>query len=217
VATYNRSTTLVERCIASILEQTYGNWEAIIVGDACTDDTAERVAAIHDPRVRFVNLPERGRYPEEPWRRWCVAGSQAMNHGLELARGELITHLDDDDAYASRRLELLVRLSQHGKYDFVWHPFYLESDDGQWRLITSDKLKRGFVTTSTIFYRSWFRAIPWTMDAHWLLEPGDWNRIRRIKYMNASIGRHPDPLLRHFRESNQVPASGPRAGTTGGA
>jgi len=40
----------------------------LIVADHCTDDTAERRGAIGDPRIRFINLPERGVYPTEPIR-----------------------------------------------------------------------------------------------------------------------------------------------------
>ncbi len=55
----------------------------LIVGDHCTDDTAERIAALGDPRIRFINLPARGVYPAEPFARWCVAGAAPMNHALE--------------------------------------------------------------------------------------------------------------------------------------
>ncbi len=72
VPTYNRAGLLVERCIPSILSQTYDNFELIIVGDCCTDQTEELVAQIKDPRLKFYNLTERGQYPSEPHRRWMV-------------------------------------------------------------------------------------------------------------------------------------------------
>ncbi len=74
VATYNRSDKLIGRALASVLGQTYRNWEAVVVGDACTDDTEERVASIGDDRIKFVNLPFHGPYPDEPTERWRVAG-----------------------------------------------------------------------------------------------------------------------------------------------
>ena len=73
-----------------------------MVGDCCTDDTAERISHIRDDRLRFVNLSERGRYPEEPYLRWMVAGTVPFNHALSLTRGQFVTHLDDDDEYADR-------------------------------------------------------------------------------------------------------------------
>src|SRR5713226_5860303 len=77
VATYNRSRLLTERCIPSILGQSYDNLELIIVGDGCTDDTEELLSQLNDPRLRFYNLPERGRYPSDPLRRLMVAGAPA--------------------------------------------------------------------------------------------------------------------------------------------
>lgn len=63
IPTFNKAELLVERSIPSVLAQTYKRIEVVVVGDHCEDDTAERVAALNDDRVTFVNLPERGRYP----------------------------------------------------------------------------------------------------------------------------------------------------------
>ena len=50
---------MLERCIPSILGQTYDNLELIVVGDGCTDETDELLTAIDDPRLNFINPPER--------------------------------------------------------------------------------------------------------------------------------------------------------------
>ena len=76
IATYNQSQLLCERALASLRRQTYPHWEALVVGDACDDDTEERVAAIGDGRIRFWNLPFRGPYPEDSEARWFVAGGR---------------------------------------------------------------------------------------------------------------------------------------------
>ena len=75
IPTYVRSRLLVERALPSIARQTYQNFEVIVVGDGCTNDTAERIEAFGDPRVRFVNLPYRYPYPDDPEDRWTVAGA----------------------------------------------------------------------------------------------------------------------------------------------
>ncbi len=56
VGTYNRSELLVGRCLCSLIQQTYENMEIIVVGDCCTDGTAEAIKALGDERVRFLNL-----------------------------------------------------------------------------------------------------------------------------------------------------------------
>jgi glycosyltransferase involved in cell wall biosynthesis len=203
IATYNRAELLCERTLRSLVGQTYGNIEMIVVGDACSDDTERRVAAIGDDRIRFVNLPERGAYPEEPSRRWRVAGTKPFNVALTLADGEFITHLDDDDEHSPDRIEKLVRFSQEKRLEFVFHPFAVENGDGSWTTNEAATFGVERVTSSSIFYDRFFKRVPLDIDAHLLGEPGDWNRLRKFPYLGARIGRHPDVLLRHFRERNQ--------------
>jgi len=201
VATYNRARILTERCIPSILSQTYPKLELIVVGDGCSDETEELVAKIDDARLKFVNLPERGRYPDDPMRRWMVAGTQAMNHAMSLARGDYVTHLDDDDEYLPERLEKLVAFAAKNGCDLVWHPFWIEERGGKWRLIGANAFRIREVTTASVFYRAWFTRIKWDVEAHRLWEPGDWNRYRKIKYLGPQAMRYPEPLLKHYREN----------------
>jgi Glycosyl transferase family 2 len=95
IATYNRSRALAH-AVESVLRQTFTDWELIVVGDGCTDDTAEVVAryARADSRVRFVNL-------ERNW------GEQSApnNVGRTLARGRLIAYLSHDDFWLPHHLK----------------------------------------------------------------------------------------------------------------
>lgn len=204
VGTYNRADLVVNRCIRSVLDQEYTNLELIVVGDYCTDHTAEKIAAINDPRLTFINLPERGRYPENPSWRWMVAGTATVNHALMMARGDFITHLDDDDRYSTDRLGRLVRFAQEYKADLVWHPFWTEISPGKWKRNDALRLAGGHVTTSAIFYHRWFARIPWDIEAYRYNEPGDFNRLRKLKYLGINACRYPDPLLWHYKEGNQA-------------
>lgn len=203
IGTYNRGRLLTERSIPSVLNQTYRNIELLVVGDCCTDDTPQLVKAIDDPRLHFFNLPERGRYPESPMHRWCVAGTVPFNHALALARGDFITHLDDDDEFVLDRIEKLVKFIRKEKADLVWHPFWYERKNGKWAIRKAEEFAGGKVTTSSIFYHRWFAAIPWDIEAYRLHEPGDWNRLRKFKYLGAMVARYPEPLLKHYCERNQ--------------
>src|SRR5688572_24202102 len=95
IATYNRSRALA-CAIESVRRQTFPDWELIVVGDGCTDDTAEVVAryAAADARVRFVNL-------ERNW------GEQSApnNVGRSLARAPLIAYLSHDDLWLPHHLK----------------------------------------------------------------------------------------------------------------
>lgn len=205
VPTYNRPRLLTERCIASVLGQTYRNLELIVVGDAAASDTVEAVSRVEDPRLRFVNLPERGRYPSDPHLRWMVAGAAPANKALELSSGDLVTHLDDDDAYEPERLERLVEFMVQSNCDLAWHPFWHQDLRDRWRINPAQRFTLGQVTNSSVFYRSWFTRIRYDIQAYLLREPGDWNRFRRIRYVGARMLRYPHPLTRHFREHTATP------------
>ena len=209
VCTWNRSRLLTQRCIPSVLGQTWEHLELIVVGDGCTDDTEEQVARIGDKRLTFVNQTERGTYPRDPERRWMVAGTHAINLARRMAKGDYVTQLDDDDEYTPDRLEKLVRFAVEGQVDFVWHPFWTEAADGAWLLNEAKEFASGQLTNGSVFYRSWFTKVEADVNAHRLLEPGDWNRYRRIRFINPVLGRHPEPLLRHYREAIHRPAPAP--------
>lgn len=91
IPAYNRARYLPE-AIGSILRQSYADFELIVVDDGSTDDTAEVVRGITDPRLRLVTNPIS----------LGIAG--ARNRGLDHARGEYVAALDSDDAAYPQRL-----------------------------------------------------------------------------------------------------------------
>lgn len=91
MATYNRA-KLLPRSINSVLNQTYRNFELIIVDDGSTDNTEDVVRYYEDPRIVFRKQANHGVL-------------DARNSGLDLARGDYITLLDDDDELLPEALE----------------------------------------------------------------------------------------------------------------
>jgi glycosyltransferase involved in cell wall biosynthesis len=203
IATYNRAELLLERSLRSSMAQTYVNIEIIVVGDHCTDRTAELMAKVADTRVRFVNLEERGDYPDDPELRWMVAGTKPVNHALSLARGDFITHLDDDDEHSPERVEELLTRIVETRADLVYHPFRHETARGEWLINEAASFGHGRVTTSSIIYHNWFRHLGWDPHAYRYREPGDWNRLRKFRFLGARFVRHPGVFLTHYRERNQ--------------
>jgi glycosyltransferase involved in cell wall biosynthesis len=206
IPTYNRAHLLRQRSLPSLLNQNYRNLEIIIAGDCCTDRTEDLISELSDPRVRFVNLSERGKYPDNWEWRWMVAGTLAMNHALSLAKGDFITHLDDDDEHLPDRVSKLVQFVQRTRADLVWHPFWREIEPDRWQLRRAEVFRKNQVTTSSVFYHSWFKRIPWDINAYKYREPGDWNRFRKFNYLGAKMARFPEPLLRHYKERSQARA-----------
>lgn len=203
IATYNRGDLLTERAIPSVLNQTWKNIQLIVVGDACIDDTPELVSKINDPRLTFVNLSERGVYPPDPKLRWMVAGTKPTNEAMKMAKGQFVTHLDDDDSYAPDRIEKLVKFAQSQQLDFVWHPFHWEKKANRWEVFPADSFVANAVTNASAFYHHWLTNIPLDINAYRFQEPFDWNRFRKFKYLGVKAARYPEPLLYHYVETQR--------------
>jgi glycosyltransferase involved in cell wall biosynthesis len=96
IPTFNWSSVL-PYSIGSVLRQTFTDFELLVIGDACTDDSAAVVDAAGDSRVRWINLAVNTRHQSGP-----------NNEGLLQARGELIAYLGHDDLWLPHHLQSLV-------------------------------------------------------------------------------------------------------------
>lgn len=93
IATYNRS-HLLKRALISLLNQSFNDWEAIIIDDGSVDDTKEVMKC-------FLALDSRFRYFYQDNQGVDVA----KNMGVRLSQGQWITFLDSDDEYSPIHLE----------------------------------------------------------------------------------------------------------------
>ncbi len=88
---------LVGRAVASIVDQTFADFELVVIDDGSTDETAAELARwADDPRVRVVRHEQN------------LGLVASLNQGLSLCRGELVARLDADDWSATTRLERQV-------------------------------------------------------------------------------------------------------------
>ncbi len=96
----------LQACINSVLAQSFMDWELLLIDDGSVDSTPAicRRAAQGDSRVRVIRQENAG-------------VSSARNRGIDLARGEYITFLDADDAYAPEHLGILLRLAEESGAD----------------------------------------------------------------------------------------------------
>ncbi len=88
----------VEETIQSVLQQTYRDFELLVVDDGSTDDTLERVRAIQDDRIRIAAFPDN------------VGLAENLNQGLELIDTELVARMDGDDIAEPDWLETGVHI-----------------------------------------------------------------------------------------------------------
>jgi hypothetical protein len=203
--TANRPKLLVERCLKSIQEQTYTNLQILVIGDHCIDDTAEHIAELNDSRIEFHNLPKRGPYPRPGIERWWVAGANAANASQSLAKGQFITYLDDDDRYEPERIETLLAVAREHRAEFIWHKFWFLQPDGSWKLWGNGNLEKGQLGTGMVFYHNFFRRIPWDVYAYRISEPGDWNRLRKIKHLRPNMVFVDKPLMWYYKSYEVTP------------
>lgn len=187
IATYNRGPLLVERAVRAALQQTYENLEILILGDACDDATADAARSVTDPRVRFINLPRRGLYPEAQKARWMVAGTHPMNTGLVLARGDWIAPCDDDDEFTPDHVEVLLRHALDNRLEHVWSRAAMFENDA-WRITSGPPLRQGQISHGAVLYTAGLRFFQHSNTCWRLPEPGDWNLWRRMKAAGVRMG-----------------------------
>ena len=183
IPTYNRAELLCERALASLRRQTYENWEALVIGDCCTDDTEERIRAIGDPRIRFENLPFRGPYPADPEELWKMAGVFASNRAAELATGAWIAPLDDDDEWDDDHLAVLLSHAQTTHAEVAYAKWRIK-DPRNGRALNGTygmwPVTDGHFAFQCAIVHIGLRALPFDPNAHLAGEPGDLNRARRL-------------------------------------
>ncbi|MET7028792.1 glycosyltransferase family 2 protein [Sediminicola luteus] len=110
--TYN-SEKYIEETIKSVLNQSYTNWEIIIIDDKSSDNTSEIVKAyqLKDTRIYFFQLQENS------------GSAIARNTGIERATGDFLTFLDADDIWMPNFIEVSINVSTKKKCPFVFSSY----------------------------------------------------------------------------------------------
>ena len=144
VPVYNAERTL-ERCIKSILNQTYRNLEIIMVDDASTDSSREVMLSLEqsDPERIMVVFSDENH-----------GAGGARNIALEYAHGDYLSFVDSDDYIHTSFCERLVAELERGGHDFVDCGYYDESKDSailhtgnNTRGLIDDEAKRQLIVT----------------------------------------------------------------------
>jgi len=96
ISTYNRASFL-KQAIDSVLNQTYSDFELIIVDDGSTDNTQKVVESYNDPRIIYIYQENAGQ-------------NAAKNKGLMNVSGEYVSILDSDDMWHPEKLDRQVNI-----------------------------------------------------------------------------------------------------------
>ena len=109
IPTYNHA-KFISKALKSVIDQTYKNWEAIIIDNESVDETYKLVNDFNDPRIKYFKISNDG----------VIAKSR--NLGIKEAKGDWIAFLDSDDWWTKDKLEVCFR--KIGKNtDFIYHAY----------------------------------------------------------------------------------------------
>lgn len=86
----------VGKAIESVINQTYQNWELIIIDDGSKDNSVEVAKKYKDSRIQIIVQENAGAH-------------NAINRGLQMAKGEYLAVLNSDDIYEDERFEIMIR------------------------------------------------------------------------------------------------------------
>lgn len=110
IPTYNRA-SLIGYTLDSLINQSYTDWECIIIDDNSTDNTEEIVAIYleKDKRFNFFSKPKH----------LSKGPSASRNYGLKKAKGDYINWLDSDDLIHPEKMTIDLKTITSGDYDFT--------------------------------------------------------------------------------------------------
>lgn len=118
VPVYNAS-KFIKDTIKTVLDQTIGNFELILVDDMSTDNSVEIIKSYKDERIKLIELDKKG------------MASGARNAGIKAAKGNYICFLDADDLWVNDKLEKqLLFMHNNPSCVFLYTSYEFASEDG---------------------------------------------------------------------------------------
>ena len=101
--TFFNEEKFIQRSLKSLINQSFKNWEAVIVDDCSTDNSADIIKKFKDQRIKYFKLQQhKGR-------------TSALNFGLQKCKGRFISILDADDFYFKNKLKKQIKLLKKDK------------------------------------------------------------------------------------------------------
>ena len=188
--THNRPEVL-EPAIRSALAQTLEDFELLVVGDGCTDGTAELVRGFDDPRIRWFDLPKAAGF-----------GYANRNVALREARGALIAFLGHDNLLFPDHLQQLSRPFKDAETMFAYsRPLWIRDDGAILPVFVNLKVpkwRNHFLRVANILPATCVVHRRAALDevGYWpetIERAGDWDLWKRI------VSHYPDRALRVIR------------------
>ena len=148
---YNTAPYIAES-IQSVIDQTYKDWELIIVDDCSTDNTDEVLEYIKDSRIRYFKNDKN------------LGAAVSRNKALREARGQWIAYLDSDDLWMPEKLEKQIRFMEANGYAFSYTNYEEIDVDGNKTGVKVSGPKR--ITKTGMFNYCWPGCLTVMFDAN---------------------------------------------------
>src|SRR2546429_7008989 len=203
-STWRRADVLMQRCIPSVMAQSYPNVEHIIVSDGPDDELLGKLRSFLDESDAPDNLELH--FLEEHSKIARHWGGCACNRGLDVPRGELIAYCDDDDALRPRHVELLVAaLKANPRAGFAYAQMICHNPSGPVLIGANDPCAGGIGIPMIMHRASLTRDIArwgrpssfedWEMIARWLDAGVKWVVVNEqtIDVYYSMFARRSDP------------------------
>ncbi len=200
IPTYNHA-KFIGKALESVIDQTYKNWEAIVIDNNSTDNTDKVINQYNDPRIKYLKINNDG----------VIAKSR--NLGIKEAKGEWIAFLDSDDWWTKDKLEICLK-NIDINVDFIYHDLKIVYDKSRFNfkrkkyigrqlkkpilhdLLISYITKGTAIGNSSVIIRknilAKIRGISENKDLVAAEDFNTWARIARItnkfKYMSGKLG-----------------------------
>jgi glycosyltransferase involved in cell wall biosynthesis len=203
IPTFNRA-HLIGETLDSVINQTYQNWECIIIDDGSTDNTAEIVKNYLDRDNRF-------HYHQRP-DSYKSGGNGARNYGFALSKGDYVNWFDSDDVMFPDKITQKMNLISEGNYDFVvckgaLYESLPEVEPIPWPLHLNGNVllnhilgRISFVTNGPLFKKEFLLQNQPLFDEN-LKVRQEWEFFNRLLLENPKIAVHTNPLY-FFRTLN---------------
>lgn len=117
--TFNRAKILKKRAITSVLNQSYKNFEHIIVSDGSTDNTEKIVKSINDKRIRFFKISRKILYKKNIENIWFAGPVRPNNFALSKSKGKWLAKIDDDVIWHKDHLKRSLKHCKKNNLEFT--------------------------------------------------------------------------------------------------
>ena len=198
--TYNASKT-IDRCIESIINQTYKQWELICCDDCSTDNSFDILKKWEkkDNRIKVLKNEKNQK------------AAYTRNKCIKLARGEYVALIDDDDYCVVDRIEKQVLfLDKHSEYSFVGSKAYYFDENGVWKIGNAKEKPQikdflwssCFINPSVMFRKRDLEDIGLYRVAKETIRSQDYDLFMRL-YTKGYYGYNiQEPLIYYYRGKN---------------